>query len=67
MTSQGEKMSAVIYTGISAALAFAFWLATGDTAKYTAVARYGGAVWVFLLSMIVTMPLVTGRVRGGAH
>lgn len=63
MTSRADKMSAVIYTGISAALALAFWLATGDATKYSAVARYGGAMWVFLLAMIVTMPLVTGRVK----
>lgn len=55
-------ISAIIYTGISLAAAGLFLLATllGD---YTWVTRIGGACWVFLLSMIVLMPLITSRMK----
>jgi uncharacterized membrane protein YdjX (TVP38/TMEM64 family) len=51
-------MSALTYTPISLTAAAIFFGITvaGD---YTWVARIGGAAWVFLLSMIITMPLVT--------
>jgi hypothetical protein len=54
--------SALIYTPISLAAAGVFFGITvvGD---YTWVARIGGAAWVFLLSMIITMPLVTSAVK----
>jgi hypothetical protein len=38
-------------------------LAASLTGGYAAVARVGGAVWVWLLSLIVSMPLVTSRVK----
>lgn len=47
------------YTSISALAAAAFYGAAQLKGGYPAVATYGGALWVFLLSMIVTMPLVT--------
>ncbi|TLN17650.1 hypothetical protein FDZ74_07380 [bacterium] len=50
-------ISAFLYTGISLALALAFYLITGG-GGYDAVARYGGAIWVFILTMIITMPVV---------
>jgi len=53
----------LIYGGISAVGAVAFWLLTTLTGSYPTVARYGGAAWVFLLLMIVLMPLVIPRVR----
>lgn len=56
-------ISAVIYTAISLALALAFVAVSTAMGKYTDVARYGGAVWVFLLSMIITMPTVTPLVK----
>jgi hypothetical protein len=31
------------------------------------VARFGGAAWVFILAMIVTMPLVTARYKGAGR
>lgn len=55
-------ISAAIYTGISltaAAIFFAITLA----GSYDWVARIGGASWVFLLSMIVLMPVVTPLVK----
>ena len=49
----------VIYTGLSLLAVVLFEIATisGD---YSAVARAGGAVWVFILVMIILMPPVTG-------
>ena len=57
-----STLAAVIYTGLSLLAAGLFIVATlaGD---YTAVARIGGAVWVFGLSMIILMPFVTGEVK----
>jgi hypothetical protein len=54
--------AAVIYTGLSLLSVALFEIATisGD---YSAVARIGGAVWVFSLSMIILMPPVTGWVK----
>ncbi|MGE5577520.1 MAG: hypothetical protein ACM3TT_10070 [Syntrophothermus sp.] len=66
MTEQPDrvgKISAIWYTGISLGLSLLFILATAGNAKYTAIARYGGATWIFLLSMIITMPLVTSYVK----
>ncbi|MBI2288115.1 MAG: hypothetical protein HYY41_05490 [Chloroflexi bacterium] len=55
-------VSAIIYTGISLVDASLFLLAT-LAGKYTAVERIGGAAWVFLLSMIILMPIVTPLVK----
>lgn len=53
------RYSAIIYTGISLAAAALFLLIIYLTGfPYPPVARVGGAVWVFILSMIITMPLV---------
>ena len=57
------RLSAVIYTTVSLAAAFTFFLVTLLTGDYTWVARGGGAAWVFLLSMIILMPTVTPWVR----
>jgi hypothetical protein len=52
-----------IYFGISAAAALTFLAITTFAGDYPAVARYGGAVWIFILTTIVTMPLVIPRVN----
>lgn len=49
-------LSAVWYTGISLLLALGFFVITGG-GKYPEIARIGGAVWIFILSMIITMPI----------
>ncbi|MBI2867225.1 MAG: hypothetical protein HYX97_02680 [Chloroflexi bacterium] len=56
------QASAIIYTVVSLAAAGVFFAVTvaGD---YSWVARGGGAAWVFSLSMIVLMPLVTPLVK----
>ncbi|MDQ0286477.1 hypothetical protein J2Z49_001591 [Desulfofundulus luciae] len=57
--SDPARKSLLIYTGISLAAALLFLLATYATGiSYPPVARTGGAVWVFILSMIITMPIV---------
>lgn len=56
------QKSALIYLPIALGVALLFWLAA-SLGDYPLVARIGGTVWVWLLSMIVTMPLVTARVK----
>lgn len=56
-------LSAVVYTGLSAAGALTFFLITLLTGDYPWVARVGGAGWVFLLSMIILIPTVTPWLR----
>ena len=61
-TSGAGFYSAVIYTAVSLTVAVVFFvLATAS--GYDWVARIGGAAWVFMLSMIVLMPLVTPLVK----
>ncbi len=55
-------VSAIIYTGASVVAAAVFLLAT-LTGTYTIVERVGGTLWVFLLSMIILMPIVTPRIK----
>ena len=57
------RLAALIYTGISLVAAILFVVATTLAGGYPAVARYGGAAWIFLLTMIVLMPFVIPRVR----
>ena len=61
-----NRVSALIYTGTSAIASLAF-LAVTLTGDYDWVARIGGAGWVFLLAMIITMPTVTPLLRARAR
>jgi hypothetical protein len=63
------RLSAAIYTSVSLAAALVFFLVTVLTGDYSWVARIGGAIWVFGLSMIILMPTVTPWLRGrlGGH
>ncbi|WP_227767425.1 hypothetical protein [Zhaonella formicivorans] len=64
MEKQIARESALIYSAISFGLALLFFLATFFTGEqYNAVARYGGTIWVFILTMIITMPLVIPAVK----
>ena len=56
------RKSALIYLPMALGAALLFWLAA-SLGDYPLVARIGGTVWVWLLTMIVTMPLVTARVK----
>ncbi len=57
------QKSALIYMPISLGAALLFLLAATLTGNYPLVARIGGMVWVALLSLIVSMPLVISRVK----
>jgi hypothetical protein len=61
--AQVARKSALIYLPISLGAALLFLLAASLTGDYPAVAKFGGMVWVGLLSLIVSMPLVTTRVK----
>jgi len=55
--------SARVYLPLSLGAGGLFYLAATLTGDHTLVARMGGAVWVTLLSLIVSMPIVTSRVK----
>ena len=60
---EAARRSAWIYLPISLVAAILFFLAASMSGEYPLVARIGGTVWVLLLSLIVSMPLVTARVK----
>ena len=45
------------------ALAAGFFLVGTLAGEYTPVERIGGVVWVFLLSMIILMPIITPLIK----
>jgi hypothetical protein len=57
------RKSALIYLPISVGVALLFLIAASVFGNYPTVARVGGTVWVGLLSLIVSMPIVTSRVK----
>lgn len=57
------QKSALIYIPISFGAALLFLLITTLIGNYPLVARIGGTVWVGLLSLIVSMPIVISRVK----
>lgn len=57
------RRSVMIYLPISVSTSLLFLLASSLVGSYPPVAKIGGAVWVGLLSLIVSMPLVTSRVK----
>lgn len=61
------RVSALWYTGISLAVVGLFLVLVRTVGGYPPAAIYGGAVWSFLLSMIVTMPVVTARFKRRAR
>ena len=62
-SADAGRLSAAIYTTLSALVAGIFLAVTVLTGDYSWVARAGGSVWVFLLGMIILMPTVTPLVR----
>ena len=60
---EAARRSAWIYLPISLGAALLFLLAASLVGDYPLVARIGGTVWVGLLSLIVSMPLVTAWVK----
>ena len=61
--SEITRRSLSIYLPISITAALLFLIAASVSGDYPTVARAGGAVWVGVLSLIVSMPLVTARVK----
>ena len=57
------RRSARIYLPLSLGTAALFFVASGWTGDPGLVARVGGAFWVGLLSLIVSMPIVTARAK----
>lgn len=57
------QKSAMIYIPISLGMALLFLLATTLRGNYPVVARIGGSVWVGLLSLIVSMPIIISRTK----
>lgn len=60
---QVARKSAWIYVPISLGAALLFLVLSLAAGSYSWVARIGGMVWVALLSLIVSMPLVISRVK----
>lgn len=63
MEKRIARKSAMIYLPISLGASLAFLAAASLFGNYPLVAKIGGTVWVWLLSTIVSMPLVTARVK----
>ena len=57
------RKSALIYLPISIGLALLFLLATAFSGDYPLMTRIGGMVWIGLLTLIVSMPIVISRVK----
>jgi hypothetical protein len=57
------RRSASIYIPISVGVGLLFLSAATFFGDYPVVARFGGAGWVALLSLIVSMPIVTDKVK----
>ncbi len=55
--------SALIYLPISLGAAVLFLVAASVLGDYPTVAKIGGTVWIAILSLIISMPLVTARVK----
>ena len=60
---QVAQKSALIYIPISFGSALLFFLISTSTGDYPLVTRVGGTVWVALLSLIVSMPVVISKVK----
>ncbi|HBW37386.1 hypothetical protein [Desulfosporosinus sp. BICA1-9] len=64
LEAKAARQASVVYTALSLAITLIFLIITWvDGNTYTAVARIGGMVWVFILSMIVFMPIVIPAVK----
>lgn len=57
------QKSALIYLPVSIGSAALFFLIATFIGDYSLVARMGGTLWVGMLSLIVSMPIVISRVK----
>jgi len=55
-------ISALIYTGISLLAAGLFFAGT-YTGEFKLTEKIGGAIWVFILSMIILMPVIIPLIK----
>ena len=60
---QVARKSALLYIPLSLGSALLFLLVSTFIGDYPLVARIGGTVWVALLSLIVSMPIVISKVK----
>ncbi|MDI6716244.1 MAG: hypothetical protein QME63_04810 [Actinomycetota bacterium] len=64
MSNKVARISALVYIALSLGFSAIFVAATYLTGKdYPPVARWGGFIWVFVLGMIITMPIVIPYVK----
>lgn len=64
LEAKAARQASIIYTAISLAITALFLVITlVNGVTYTAVARIGGMIWVFILSMIVFMPIIIPMVK----
>lgn len=63
MEKEIARHSARIYVPLSLSAAVLFFVVTTVIGDYPMVARLGGAIWVGLLTLIVSMPIVISRVK----
>ena len=63
LRAQVMRRSAVIYLSIALGMAITFFLAASLAGSYPPVAKLGGMLWVGLLSLIISMPIVTARIK----
>lgn len=61
------RKSAQIYLPLSVGTAILFLVISSLAGGYPPIARLGGTVWVALLTLIVSMPVVTSRVKKTIH
>lgn len=57
------RRSILIYLPISVGAAVLFLVGASVLGDYPSVAKIGGTVWIMVLSLIVSMPMVTARVK----
>lgn len=56
MNKKASRIAMIAYFGVSAAVSLLFLILTSG-GGYDSTARIGGSIWVFLISLIVTMPI----------
>lgn len=57
------RLSYGISLGFSLVLSLAFLAVTSLIGDYDAMSRYGGAIWVFILGLIIALPTVTPMIK----
>jgi ABC-type Fe3+-siderophore transport system permease subunit len=65
--AQVGRRSVRIYLPLSFGAGGLFFLAAGWAGDTALAARVGGALWVGLLTLIVSMPVVTARMKARAR